>query len=86
MASAVAATGSTAGSTTTAADPTVHPLNFQLDAMEAELQRVQITIETERRAGSEFRQSIADTISRVRTATVTPAQPPLSPAPAPPRF
>ena len=55
MASAAAATGSTAGSTTTPADPSIRPLKTKLATMEAELQQVQLTMENERRGGSNFR-------------------------------
>ena len=57
MASAAAATGSTAGSTTAPADPCIRPFNIQLTKMEAELQRVQVNMEMEQRAGSQFGQS-----------------------------
>ena len=83
MASAAAATGSTAGSTTTQADPSIHPLKTKLATMEAELQQVQLTMENDRRAGSEFRHSILNSISLMTTAPVTPAQPPLGPVPPP---
>ena len=83
MASAAAATGSTAGSTTTPADPSIRPLKTKLATMEAELQQVLLTMENERRAGSEFRQSILNSISLMTTAPVTPAQPPLGPLPPP---
>ena len=86
MASAAAATGSTAGSTTTPADPSIRPLKTKLATMEAELQQVQLTIENERRAGSEFRHSILNSLSLMTTAPVTPAQPPLGPVPPPHRF
>ena len=52
MASAATATGSTAGSTTTSADPSIHPLKTRLATMEAELQQVQVTSENKRHAGS----------------------------------
>ena len=84
MASAAAATGSTAGSTTTRADPSIRPLKTKLATMEAELQQVQLTMDNERRAGSEFGQSIINSIILMRTARVTPAQPPLGPVPPPP--
>ena len=83
MASAAAATGSTAGSTTTPADPSIRPLKTKLATMEAELQQVQLTMENERRAGSEFRHSILNSISLMTTAPVAPAQPPLGPMPPP---
>ena len=83
MASAAAATGSTAGSTRTPADPSFHPLKTKLADMEAELQQVQLTMEKERCAGSEFRHSISNSISLMTTASVTPAQPPLGPVPPP---
>ena len=53
--------------------------------MEAELQQVQLTMEKEWRAGSEFRQSNLNSISVMTTAPVTPAQPPLGPVPPPPQ-
>ena len=84
MASAATGTGSTAGSTTTPADPSVRPLKTKLATMEAELQQVQRTMENERCAGSEFRQSILNSISRMTIAPVTPAQPPMGPLPPPP--
>ena len=83
MASAAAATGSTAGSTTTQADPSIRPLKTKLATMEAELQQVQLTMENEWHAGSEFRHSIYNSISLMTTAPVTPAQPPLGPVPPP---
>ena len=86
MASAAAATDSTAGSTTTPADPSIPPLKAKLASMEAELQRVQLTMENEQRAGSEFRQSILNSTSVMTTAPVTPAQPPLGPLLPPHRF
>ena len=84
MASAAAATGSTAGSTTTPADPSIRSLKTKLATMEAELQQVQLIMENERHAGSEFRHSILNSISLMTTAPVTPAQPPLGPVPPPP--
>ena len=54
--------------------------------MEAELQQVQLTIENERRAASEFRRSILISISLMMTAPMTPAQPPLGPLPPPTDF
>ena len=86
MASAAAATGSTAGSRTTPADPSIRPLKAKLATMEAELQQVQFTMENERRAGSEFPQSILKSMSFMTTAPVTPAQPPLGPVPPPPQI
>ena len=86
MASAAAATGSTAGSTTTPADPSICPLKTKLATMEAELQQVQLTMENERRAGSEFKHSILTSISLMTTTPLTPAQPPLGPVPPPHRF
>ena len=86
MASATAATGSTAGSTTTPADPSIRPFKSKLATMEAELQQVQLTMEKERRTGSKFRHSILNSISLMTTAPVTPAQPPLGPVPPPHRF
>ena len=83
MSSAAAATGSTAGSTTTPADLSIRPLKTKLATMEAELQRVQLTMENERRVGSEFRQSIINSLSLMTTAPVTPAQPPSGPMPPP---
>ena len=83
MASAVAATGSTARSTTTVAVPSIRPLKTKLATMEAELPQVQFTMEHKRRAGSEFRQSVMNSISLMTTAPVTPAQPPLEPVPDP---
>ena len=77
MASAAAATGSAAGSTTTPAYPSISPLKMELATVEAELQPVQLTMETQRRAGSEFRQNITNSISLMTRAPVTPAQPPL---------
>ena len=81
MASAAAATGSTAGSTTTPADPSLRPLKTKLATMEAELQQAQLTMENQRSAGSEFRHSILNSISLMTTAPVTPAQPPFGPVP-----
>ena len=81
IASAAAATGSTAGSTTTPADPFIRPLKTKLATMEAGLQQVQLTMVNEWRAGSEFRHSILNSISLMTTAPVTPAQPPFGPAP-----
>ena len=86
MASAAAATGSTAASTTTPADPSIRPLKAKLATMEAELQPFQFTMEKERRARSEFQQSILNSMSVMTTAPVTPAQPPLGPVPPPHRF
>ena len=86
LASAGAATSSTAGSTTTPADPSIRPLKTKLATMEAELKEVQLTVENERRAGSEFRHSILNSISLMTTVPVTPAQPPLGPVPPPHRF
>ena len=83
MASADAATGSTAGSRSTPADPSIRPLKTKLATMEAELQQVQPTMENEWRAGSGFRHSILNSISPMTTALVTPAQPPLGPVPPP---
>ena len=83
MASAAAATGSTAGSTTTPADPSIPPLKTKLATMEAELQQVQFTMENERRDRSEFRHSIPHSISLMTTTPVTPAQPPVGPVPPP---
>ena len=83
MASAAATTGSTAGYTTTPADPSVRPLKAKLATMEAELQQVQFTMEKERRARSEFRQRIFNNMSVMTTAPMTPAQPPLGPVPPP---
>ena len=84
MASAAAATGSNAGSTTTRADPSIRPIKTKLATMEAELQQVQLTMKNERRARSHFRQSILNSISVMTTVPVTPAQPPLGPVPPPP--
>ena len=81
MASAAAATGSTAGSTTTPADPSIRSLKTRLATMEAQLQQVQLTMENERRARSEFRHSILNSMSLMTTVPVTPAQPPLGPVP-----
>ena len=86
MASAAAATGSTAGSTMTPADPSIRPLKTKLATMEAELQQVQLTVKNEHRAGSEYRHSILNSISLMTTAPVTPAQPPSGPGPPPHRF
>ena len=59
----------------------MRPLKTKLATMEAELQQVQLTIETHRQAGSESRQSIIKSISLMTSAPVTPAQPPLGPMP-----
>ena len=83
MASAAAATGSTAGSTTTPANPSIRPLKIKLATMEAELQDVQLTMDNEQCAGSEFRHSILNGITLTTTAPVTPAQPILGPLPPP---
>ena len=80
MASAATTTGSTPGSTRTPADPSIRPLKLGLATMEAELQQVQRTLDTERRAGSEFQQSINNSICLMTTAPMTPAQPPLGPS------
>ena len=83
MASAAAKTRSTTGSTTTPADPSIGPLKAKLATMEAELQQVQLTMENQRCAGSEFRQSILNSMSVMMTVPVTLAQPPLGPVPPP---
>ena len=86
VASAAAATSSPAGSTTTPADPSIRPHKTKLATMEAELQQVKLTMENQWRAGSEFRQSILNSISVMTTTPVTPAQAPLGAVRPPHRF
>ena len=63
MTLASAATGSASGSTTTLADPAIHPLKVQPATMEAVLKQIQLTMETERHTRSELRKSINNSLS-----------------------
>ena len=76
MASASAATGSTAASATIPADLHICPFKIKLMTMGAELQLVQLTMETECPAVIEFRENRTKSTSLMTRAQRTPPYPP----------
>ena len=77
----MATTASTTGPTKTLGDLALRPRKNQVGTMEAQLKQLQTTVEEERCARAEFRQSINASLSQLSQTQATPTPGPFPATP-----